>query len=254
MNHPILALIALSAVLSSPSALAAGTGSELEQQIYSSAGIASPGFNTGLNAAGFAYNVTSKFALLGTYANTAAGSPYSVSPGVIFASRFITGGLSYTYPSNGLALNLAGLPGRWIALGVAVTSTVSTLGTFVFSPGVIFNPFGRFRVGAFANTTLANISNFGAGISIDPARWLRLTVDGTSLLPFNNVTLTPGLTVGGMSWRLTGAYAYTLGGVTNGTSSIQLGLGVALGNSFFLQLRTSGFSSYFGGFEFKLAK
>ncbi len=251
----LLLLTALNSGL--PLAHASGTGSELEQQIYSSAGIASPGFNTGLNPAGYAYNVTTKFAAIGTYSTGAAlpgVTPYSLRPEIIFASRVITGGINYTYPSNSITLNLAGLPSRMIALGLGVTGTAPTFGSFVFTPGILINPMGKFRIGALANTTLNNISLLGAGIALDPSKVFRITVDATSITPYNNVTLTPGLTIGGMSWRLTGAYAYTLGGVTAGTGAIQLGAGLALGNSFFLQVRTSGFSSWMAGLAFKLAK
>lgn len=211
---------------------------EIFQLLPTATGIADSSFYGNTNAAGLSYNGTTKLAL-GAESTLPALSNYSLTGGLYGGNGSLGAGALFTYPlaSGSTSTGLAGMGlfvrGLNTSIGANVEFSVTPSFNYTgVTPGLIINPYGRFRVGASFNSTFNQLGFGLAGVL--GTHWVVAADVSTATTTFTNFAITPGIKYG-TRFQLSAAYGFNYSRVTGmGAGSPTFGLGAALGQSAYL--------------------
>ncbi len=245
-------------------ALARGGATENAHSLATAAGIASPSMsNDGSleNPVGYAYNASGKLQLYGSAPGTPLDS-YNLGGQLLFGKGYVGGALGYrhsTTPGSNTSYVTGGLSAivRGPEIGLGLSGLVRAGGTQGSSAdmnlGMLFNPYGKIRIGATAYSLMGGIDYYGVGVAFAPNPQFTLSIDAAANGSLKGLGLQPGLSIHLTNLQLSASYGLHLDKSVGSPidNELSAGIGAWLTHALLLQFYYQHASKYFVGIELR---
>ncbi len=183
-------------------------------------GIAAPAYNTAVfrNAAGLIYNQSVKLNVSSYWVDRSQLGQPTVGADMIFGNGFygVDIGGFYDVNSETMGLQYGGafyIPAMEFALGVSGRSVFSSNFNDL-DLGMMFLPHGVFNIGVTAYSLVSGVDALGFGLGFNLGQHVKLTLDTTTNMDFDQIALKPAFLIGKGMFGFTVGYAVSIVGST----------------------------------------